>query len=131
MIRFVSIGDLVTDVYYDKELKLIGLDGGITAHNIICNLQNMGFNTFAFGVCGDDYYGRIAIKSLDDCSVKNDISVDKNINTKAYHIRNVLINEKYCFKSIMFCPYCRKSSWYEGSYIMNQIYYLKFEKTMF
>ena len=117
MIRFVSIGDLVTDVYYNKELKLIGLDGGITSHNIICNLQSMGFNTFAFGACGDDYFGRVSINSLKDCGVKSDIYIDKNINTKAYHIRNILVNGKLCYKSIMYCPYCKKSSWYDESYI--------------
>ncbi len=117
MIRFVSIGDLVTDVYYDKELKLIGADGGITTHNIICNLQSMGFNTFAFGACGDDFLGKISIKSLDDCGVKNNIYINKKIKTKAYHIRNILVDGKYCYKSIMYCPYCRESSWYDGSYI--------------
>ena len=115
--RFVSIGDLVADVYYDKNLKLIGVDGGITTHNIICNLEYMGFNTFAFGVCGNDFLGKISIKSLSDCNVKNDILIHNDIKTKAYHIRRVIENDKYAYRSIKYCPYCKESSWYEGSYI--------------
>ena len=115
--RFVSIGDLVADVYYDKNMKLIGVDGGITSHNIICNLQNMGFNTKAFGVCGNDYLGKISIQSLNDCNVENDILIRNDINTKAYHISRKIINGKYQYKSKKYCPYCKNSSWYDGSYI--------------
>ena len=51
--RVVSIGDLVTDYYY-KDGKLLGVNGGMTSHNIIANLSNMGIETSVFGVCGND-----------------------------------------------------------------------------
>ena len=35
--RIISIGDLVTDFYY-KNGKLIGVNGGMTSHNIIANI---------------------------------------------------------------------------------------------
>lgn len=40
--RVVSIGDIVLDYYY-KDEKLIGVNGGMTSHNIIANLAKMGF----------------------------------------------------------------------------------------
>ena len=114
---FSSISDLVLDIYYDENLKYIGCDGGITALNITCNLSKFGFNTKCYGVCGNDNYGFLAIKSLKDCKVKTDIDICKVINTRAYHIRKVLENNKYCFRSIKYCPFCNKSSWYNESYI--------------
>ena len=40
--RVVSIGDLVTDYYY-KDDKLIGINGGMTSHNIISKNGNKNF----------------------------------------------------------------------------------------
>ena len=61
--RVVSIGDLVLDYYYKND-KLLGIDGGMTSHNIIANLAKMGLKTSVFACCGDDEQGKIAIKSL-------------------------------------------------------------------
>ena len=114
---FSSISDLVLDIYYDENMNYIGCDGGISSLNIICNLSNFGFNTKCYGVCGNDYYGKMAIKSLKDCKVKTDIDICNLIKTRAYHIRRVIENNKYCFRSIKYCPFCNKSSWYDESYI--------------
>ena len=51
--RVVSIGDLVLDYYY-KNGKLLGVNGGMTSHNIIANLAKMGLNTSVYGSCGND-----------------------------------------------------------------------------
>ena len=45
--RVVGIGDLVTDYYYLNG-KLLGVNGGMTSHNIIANLANMGISTSVF-----------------------------------------------------------------------------------
>ena len=42
--RIISIGDLVTDFYY-KNGKLVGVNGGMTSHNIIANIANNIINT--------------------------------------------------------------------------------------
>ena len=42
--NIISVGDLVLDYYY-KNNKLIGINGGMTSHNIIANLAKMGLNT--------------------------------------------------------------------------------------
>ena len=41
--RIISIGDLVTDFYY-KDGNLVGVNGGMTSHNIIVNIWIV--NTF-------------------------------------------------------------------------------------
>ena len=61
--RIISIGDLVTDFYY-KNGKLVGVNGGMTSHNIIANIAKLGLETSVCGVCGDDMAGTIAINSL-------------------------------------------------------------------
>jgi sugar/nucleoside kinase (ribokinase family) len=115
--KFSAICDLVLDIYYDEKLNYIGCDGGITAANIVANLSSFGLNTKCYGVCGNDYYGNLAIKSLKDCNVKVDIKKLSSISTRAYFIRRVLVDGKMCFKSIKYCPFCKKSSWYDDSCI--------------
>ena len=115
--RIVGISDLVTDVYYDEEMNIIGAFGGISCCNIVCNLEYFGFDTFIYGACGNDYLGKIAIDSLNDCNVKNDIKIIPNLNTKTYHILTKYENNKKVFRSIKYCPYCKKNSWYDNSYI--------------
>ena len=115
--RIVSITDLVCDVYYDEDLNIIGAYGGMSACNIVCNLEYMGFDTFVYGACGRDYLGKICVDSLNDCNVKNDIKLIDNIYTKTYHILKKEENGKKVFRSIKYCPYCKKNSWYDNSYI--------------
>ena len=67
--RYISIGDLVTDYYY-KNNKLIGISGGMSSHNIIANLAFQKENTKVFGVCGEDSAGNISIKSLNDLNCR-------------------------------------------------------------
>ncbi len=45
--RVVSIGDLVLDYYYKNE-KLVGVNGGMSSHNIIANLAFKGYDTAVF-----------------------------------------------------------------------------------
>ena len=66
--RIVSVGDLVVDYYY-KDGKLLGINGGMTSHNIIANLAKKGIKTAAFACCGDDFQGQISIKSLEKLKV--------------------------------------------------------------
>lgn len=126
--RVVSIGDLVCDIYYDENKEPLGAFGGITSGNIVCNLQNMGVNTYAYGACGNDFLGKIAVKSLDGCNVKNEIDILDNIKTRAYHILKLKKGNHYVFKSIKYCPYCMDNSWYEESFINEKKIIEKLEK---
>lgn len=84
--RVVSIGDLVVDYYYKND-KLLGINGGMTSHNIIANLAKMKINTSVFGCCGDDLQGEIAINSLEKINVDtNNIKKLENIRTRCFHV---------------------------------------------
>ena len=115
--RVVSIGDLVTDYYY-KNGKLIGVNGGMSSHNIIANITKMELNTAVFGVCGDDMAGHIAIKSLKDIGVNVDnIEIIKDLKTRCFHVSYFDNNGKLKFESKKRCPLCNEKRWYEPSKI--------------
>jgi len=114
--RIVSIGDLVTDYYY-KEGKLIGVNGGMTSHNIIANIQKIGHSTKVFGVCGNDMAGSISIKSLEDIGVDISDIIRKDLHTRCFHISYFENNDKLSFVSKKRCPFCNNKNWYEESQI--------------
>lgn len=113
--RVVSIGDLVTDYYY-KDEKLLGINGGMTSHNIIANLAKLGIKTSVFACCGNDTQGKIAIKSLEklDVDIQN-IKVLDNIRTRCFHVSYHEENGKLTFTSKKRCPLCNNKKWYEES----------------
>lgn len=115
--RVVSIGDLVIDYYYKNE-KILGINGGMTSHNIIANLAKMGINTAVFGVCGNDIQGKIAIKSLEKIGVdvKNIIVLD-DVRTRCFHVSYFDNDGKLSFTSKKRCPLCNNKKWYENSLI--------------
>lgn len=115
--RVVSIGDIVLDYYY-KDEKLIGVNGGMTSHNIIANLAKMGFSTAVFGCCGDDYQGKMAINSLEKIKVDiSNIKVINNARTRCFHISYYEIGDKLTFTSKKRCPFCNNKKWYDESLI--------------
>ena len=115
--RVVSIGDFVTDYYYKND-KFLGVNGGMTSHNIIANLAKMGINTAVFGTCGNDIQGEIAIKSLEklNADVKNVIVLD-NVRTRCFHVSYFDNEGKLSFTSKKRCPFCNNKKWYEESLI--------------
>ncbi len=124
--RVVSIGDLVTDYYY-KNGKLLGVNGGMTSHNIIANLAKMGIPTSIFASCGNDVQGKIAIKSLENLKVDvSNIKILDNIRTRCFHVSYLEKNNKLSFISKKRCPLCNNKRWYIESlidcdYIINNI----------
>lgn len=115
--RIVSIGDLVTDYYYKNE-KLIGINGGMTSHNIIANLAKMGMQTAVFGACGNDYQGKIAIKSLENIKVDvENIKILEDVRTRCFHVSYFETDGKLSFTSKKRCPFCHNKKWYEDSLI--------------
>lgn len=115
--RVVSIGDIVLDYYY-KDEKLIGVNGGMTSHNIIANLAKMGFSTAVFGCCGDDYQGKMAINSLEKIKVDiSNIKVINNVRTRCFHVSYYEIGDKLTFTSKKRCPFCNNKKWYDESLI--------------
>lgn len=124
--RIISIGDLVTDFYY-KNGKLVGVNRGMTSHNIIANIAKLGLETSVCGVCGDDMAGTIAINSLKEVGTNIDnVKVIEDINTRCFHVSYQELNDKLEFTSKKRCPICNIKKWYEESKIepndiLNQI----------
>ena len=115
--RIISIGDLVTDFYY-KDGNLVGVNGGMTSHNIIVNIAKFGLETSVFGVCGNDMAGIIAINSLKDVGVNTEnIKVIDGINTRCFHVSYRELNGKLEFTSKKRCPVCGNKRWYDVSQI--------------
>lgn len=115
--RVVSIGDLVTDFYY-KDGKLLGLNGGMSSHNIIANLSNMKVETSVFGACGNDSTGVVAIKSLNDLKIDtSNIEILDNVSTRRFHVSYMLKDDKLSFTSTKRCPFCNNKKWYDNSLI--------------
>ncbi len=113
--KVVSIGDLVIDYYYKNE-KLIGVNGGMSSHNIIANISKMKLNTAVYGVCGDDMAGQIAIQSLNDLGVNTEkIKIIKGLKTRCFHVSYFDNNDK--IQSKKRCPFCNEKRWYESSKI--------------
>ena len=84
--KIISIGDLVTDFYY-KNGKLVGVNGGMTSHNIIANIAKIGMETAVYGACGQDVTGNVALKSLKDIGVNIDnVEIMENIKTDAQYV---------------------------------------------
>ena len=124
--RIISIGDLVTDFYY-KNGKLVGINGGMTSHNIIANIAKLGLETFVYGVCGNDMAGKIAINSLKEIGTNIDnLKIIEDINTRCFHVSYQEVNGKMDFISKKRCPVCNDKKWYDESkidanYILREI----------
>lgn len=116
IMRVVSVGDLVTDFYY-QDGKLLGVQGGMSAHNIVANLAKNGFDTAVFGVCGNDPAGDIAIQSLKEIGVSVDAIVRRNCSTRCFHVSYFEQDGKLTFTSKKRCPFCSTKHWYEKSLI--------------
>ena len=115
--KIISVGDLVTDFYY-KNGKLVGVNGGMTAHNIIANIAKFGLETSVFGVCGNDMAGNIAIQSLKDIGTNVDnIKIIDNLKTRCFHVSYSEENGQLVFTSKKRCPICQTKKWYDESNI--------------
>lgn len=115
--KVISIGDLVTDFYY-KNGKLVGVNGGMTSHNIIANIAKFGMETAVYGACGADKAGDIAIKSLKDLGVNvENIKILDSLKTRCFHVSYFNKNNKLEFTSKKRCPFCNTKKWYEESQI--------------
>lgn len=116
--KIIGIGDLVTDYYFvNGEFK--GVCGGMTSFNIISHLANE-FETYAYGICGNDYDGSVATKSLEELGVNTIYVSRKDILTRRFYIsiQNEDVNE---MKSKKSCPICANRAWYETTQLSEEI----------
>lgn len=117
--KLVGIGDLVTD-YYFVDGKFKGLCGGMTSFNIISHLAK-DFDTYAYGVCGNDYEGNIVIESLKKLGVNIDNVTQKNIDTRCFYISIKNNENDIDIKSKKSCPFCENKKWYANTLLDNKL----------
>lgn len=118
--RVVSIGDLVTDFYY-KNGKLVGINGGMSSHNIIANITKNGIETKVYGVCGNDNAGKIAIDSLKSLGTNVDsVKIIEEVKTRCFHVSYQGTDGKLTFTSKKRCPFCNEKRWYDESKINSE-----------
>lgn len=115
--KIIGIGDLVVDYYFENKI-FKGICGGMTSFNVISHLAKE-FETYAYGVCGNDYEGEIAIKSLNDAGVNTNYIKKENVKTRCFYISVDKENKNFISKKS--CPVCGEKKWYETTKLSNKI----------
>lgn len=116
--KIIGIGDLVTDYYFvNDEFK--GICGGMTSFNIIAHLANE-FETYAYGVCGNDFEGNIATKSLEALGVNTSNIIVKDIPTRRFFV-SIKNESDFEMKSKKSCPICGDKRWYDDTKVPENI----------
>lgn len=103
--RIISFGDLYCDYYFRNNI-LIGVMGGKSGANILCNLSKK-YNCTYIGVVGNDTAGDICINSLNKLNV--DIRLIKVVNQ---YTKKFFINEDG-YDTV--CPYCNRRLQYDDT----------------
>lgn len=108
--RYVAVGDLAVDCYWDtKQNKIMLISGGGSSGNVISNLASRGQRTAVIGGCGNDLWGDLALDQLEDLGVDTTGIIRKGDQTRIYH----LLLEGEAHKSLKNCPLCGRHSWYD------------------
>lgn len=115
--KIIGIGDLVVDYYFENNI-FKGVCGGMTAFNVISHLAK-DFETYAYGVCGDDFEAEIAVKSLEDVGVNIKYIKKLNTQTRCFYINVDKVNK--VFTSKKSCPICGEKKWYETTKLNSKI----------
>ncbi len=125
--RFVALGDLIADLYYNGN-KLIGIDGGSSRFNVIANLAHMKCKNAVIGGCGNDKIGRLILKRFKSLGVDTSEVIFRDKATRAYHLivnKNML--PKITYKCSKSSPRNGTTTWYEDN--LDDIEYLQSKVT--
>ena len=112
-VRFVCIGDLVADYYYNDK-QLTNVDGGRSKFNDLANLGKMGNNCVTFSACSNSKIGEMLCIGLKQCNV--DITYVQRLNIPS-RIYNLVKEKNGTYRCTKKCPKCGKSTWYEESFV--------------
>lgn len=118
--RIIGIGDLVVDYYYLNG-NLYGISGGGSVSNIICNLSAFDYDTYMFGVCGNDEEGQISIRALSNAGVNTEEIIIRNTKTRTFHVSVELNENENKTISRMTCPSCSRKRWYSSSKLIDKL----------
>lgn len=116
--KIIGIGDLVVDYYFVNE-EFKGVCGGMTSFNIISHLADE-FETYAYGVCGNDFEGDIAIESIEKLGVNTSNVLRKDMPTRRFFV-SIKNESEFEMKSKKSCPVCGNKQWYESTQMSENI----------
>lgn len=121
--RFIALGDLIADFYYNKN-KLLAVDGGSTRYNVIANLANLDCKCAVIGGCGNDIIGRKIVKRLEKIGVDTSDIFFRDNKIRGYHLIVDLDKlPKIIYQCSKTSPQNGESTWYDNT--ENDIYYYK------
>lgn len=113
--RFIALGDLIADCYYNGT-KLLGIDGGSSRFNVIANLAHMNCQSAVVGGCGNDKIGETLIKRLVNMGADTSKIFLRDRATRAYHLTiDQATLPKITYQCSKQSPKDGKSTWYEDS----------------
>jgi sugar/nucleoside kinase (ribokinase family) len=116
---FVSLGNIVLDVYHDSALNTIGYYAGGSAFNNLINISTLSSDArcYCIASCGNDWAGDFVLEILASHGI-NVANVEKeNRQTNRIHI--ILNAEKT--KCQRQCPNCEKIIWYSNITIPKEL----------
>ncbi len=119
MKRFIGIGDIVLDIYYDKENNVLGYYPGSSVWNDLINLKKIDGNISCecIATVGNDEVQNFIFQELSKCGIY--IGSLKVIEKQVKRISVITNGEES--KSVLECPCCKNKIWYSGYKLPNII----------
>lgn len=105
--KFIALGDIIADFYYDEQQHLIKIDGGATRFNVIANLAALGSATKIISCCGDNKINSLILKYMEDLEVNTTCVEKAGKGIRIYH----LTKQKTEYTSTKICPRCKRKTW--------------------
>ena len=124
--RFIALGDIIADFYYDGN-KLLMFDGGSSRFNVIANLANMKCKTAVIGGCGGDSVGKTIVKRLSDLGIDTSSIFFRDCATRRF---NLMINKEnknsISYNCTKYSPEDGQATWYNDDakdlpYFLNRV----------
>lgn len=123
--RFIALGDLIADFYYNGT-KLLAFDGGSTRYNVIANLASSNCKCALIGGSGDDLIGKKIIKRQEKLNIDTSKIFLRNRPIRAYYLS--IIQDRLpevVYKCSKKSPQNNESTWYDNTKSDITYYYNK------
>ena len=106
--RFIAVGDLVANYYYDQSGNLSFIDGGSAKFNTVANLAYLGNDTAVISAAPSGIIGEMLIDGLTTLGV----DTSRVILTKDSHrIGHFYPNGNAGYTGKKECPVCKRKTW--------------------
>ena len=111
-----AFGDGVMDIISINKERYNYTSGG-TAFNVLKNLTTYNYNCFAYGRVGNDVFGEIILKRLNQLKINIDNLLIKRAKTNLIFVNISYDNSKLETKETTTCPLCLKKHGFDSKEI--------------